>query len=562
MGGLGAGAMLRGDRGQYTESLRRLFDSVPKLKDELAAHERAASNLSTLRYIADQESEEKEIRLSARKPRGQACYQGDSVHSAKQARHADNKSFGQHVRIFSAEGEEHSLHAQSDDVVVSVDVHTRMVSGRRFGADHQYPTTWQRYASYEFLGRNKLTALVDMLQCPSDALGQNPGSFLFVEGTFYNDMRSEAARDESEGIRKWLEEVVGGSEDDLGMPAPQVENAEAGAGAGADGSRRGVAAAGAIAGADGDGDESSEAQRPDGERTAGDKAAELGDHDQKGKGAKGNEKLSEGKGKGKGKATDADSAFDSDLDNHSDGIGSSSGSKPKPSPQSTPEHTSDANSISNGYLGVRRKYCFGLREVSTANMNDVTFAELKLKLGRRYLYLHQGDCEHHVYFTDIRLVRPSDTRDITQYAPEYQKDKKKKSSDDTLNRYYQKPTFPIRTFSLRTMQRKCPVCLLFSAKYVTIDDSVVPGALTKKEYCEDCFRKHHYSSEGDLLAPFIKTAFKVLPILDPIAMETRAGCSHHSQVYLPGKVKDSASAGLLCTGAHRSGGVKANFIDL
>lgn len=41
---------------------------------------------------------------------------------------------------------------------------------------------------------------------------------------------------------------------------------------------------------------------------------------------------------------------------------------------------------------------------SQAKMEDTRFVDLKVKVGFPYLYCHQGDCEHLVIITDIRLV--------------------------------------------------------------------------------------------------------------------------------------------------------------
>lgn len=37
-------------------------------------------------------------------------------------------------------------------------------------------------------------------------------------------------------------------------------------------------------------------------------------------------------------------------------------------------------------------------------MEDTRFVDLTVKVGFPYLYCHQGDCEHLVIITDIRLV--------------------------------------------------------------------------------------------------------------------------------------------------------------
>lgn len=41
---------------------------------------------------------------------------------------------------------------------------------------------------------------------------------------------------------------------------------------------------------------------------------------------------------------------------------------------------------------------------SQAKMEDTLLVDLKVKVGFPYLYSHQGDCEHLVIITDVRLV--------------------------------------------------------------------------------------------------------------------------------------------------------------
>ena len=60
-----------------------------------------------------------------------------------------------------------------------------------------------------------------------------------------------------------------------------------------------------------------------------------------------------------------------------------------------------------------------------------------------------------------------------------------------------------------------------SANCVTIDDTLIPGVQSAKEYCEPCFKAYHYASDGTLLPPFVKDSFKVLPVLAQGASRTR-----------------------------------------
>ena len=51
----------------------------------------------------------------------------------------------------------------------------------------------------------------------------------------------------------------------------------------------------------------------------------------------------------------------------------------------------------------QRRKCPGLGLFTSKRMEDVVFDDLKIKLGYPYLYCHQGNCEHLLIFTDLRL---------------------------------------------------------------------------------------------------------------------------------------------------------------
>lgn len=44
----------------------------------------------------------------------------------------------------------------------------------------------------------------------------------------------------------------------------------------------------------------------------------------------------------------------------------------------------------------------GLGIFSSKSMSDQTFNDLTIRLGAQYLFVHQGNCEHIVVFTDLR----------------------------------------------------------------------------------------------------------------------------------------------------------------
>ncbi|KAF2078291.1 hypothetical protein CYY_000383 [Polysphondylium violaceum] len=104
-------------------------------------------------------------------------------------------------------------------------------------------------------------------------------------------------------------------------------------------------------------------------------------------------------------------------------------------------------------------------------MQDVTFNDLSVSLGEKYLYCHQGSCEHFVVFEQLKLLNGNDDQDKTHY--------------------------PKIRHQLKHRRRKCKVCEIYPAKYVTLGDKMVDE--TPYFYCEVCYRHFHYTKEGVLL---------------------------------------------------------------
>ncbi|XP_073907915.1 snRNA-activating protein complex subunit 3 isoform X2 [Castor canadensis] len=124
----------------------------------------------------------------------------------------------------------------------------------------------------------------------------------------------------------------------------------------------------------------------------------------------------------------------------------------------------------------------GYGKFQTARMEDFTFNDLNIKLGFPYLYCHQGDCEHVIVITDIRLVH----------------------HDDCLDR----KLYPLLTKKHWLWTRKCFVCKMYTARWVTNNDSFAPE--DPCFFCDICFRMLHYDSEGNKLGEFL-----AYPYVDP-----------------------------------------------
>ncbi|KAM9314282.1 snRNA-activating protein complex subunit 3 [Pholidichthys leucotaenia] len=112
---------------------------------------------------------------------------------------------------------------------------------------------------------------------------------------------------------------------------------------------------------------------------------------------------------------------------------------------------------------------------SQAKMEDTRFADLKVKVGFPYLYCHQGDCEHLVIITDVRLAHGSDCLDKKQY--------------------------PLLTYKNRIATQKCAVCNIFISRWYTTNDQFAPS--DPCHFCDKCFWMLHYDDQDKKLGDFL-----------------------------------------------------------
>ncbi|KAM4750864.1 snRNA-activating protein complex subunit 3 [Anableps anableps] len=112
---------------------------------------------------------------------------------------------------------------------------------------------------------------------------------------------------------------------------------------------------------------------------------------------------------------------------------------------------------------------------SKARMEDTRLLDLKVKVGYPYLYCHQGDCEHLIIITDVRLAHRSDCLD--------------------------KELYPLLTHKNRALTQKCAVCHVFIGRWYTTGDQFAPSDPCL--FCDKCFRMLHYDKEGNKLGDFL-----------------------------------------------------------
>ncbi|KAM4052315.1 snRNA-activating protein complex subunit 3 [Anomaloglossus baeobatrachus] len=121
----------------------------------------------------------------------------------------------------------------------------------------------------------------------------------------------------------------------------------------------------------------------------------------------------------------------------------------------------------------------GYGKFQAVKMEDFTFNDMNIKIGFPYMYCHQGDCEHLLVFTDIRLIHHEDCLDRRLY--------------------------PLQVRKHWFWSRKCNVCKVYVAKWVTNQDSLAPD--DPCFFCDACFKMLHYDTEGNKLGDFVAYAY-------------------------------------------------------
>jgi snRNA-activating protein complex subunit 3 len=118
----------------------------------------------------------------------------------------------------------------------------------------------------------------------------------------------------------------------------------------------------------------------------------------------------------------------------------------------------------------------GVGPFHSQSMESTRFIDLTARLGQPYLYVHQGDCEHIVIFTDLRMLHPEDCCFLEQY--------------------------PLMVYKSRERKLKCRVCQLYLAKWVTSGSTLAPE--DPCFFCDTCFRALHYDNSGKKLVAGMK----------------------------------------------------------
>ncbi|XP_065059567.1 snRNA-activating protein complex subunit 3-like isoform X2 [Rhopilema esculentum] len=115
-----------------------------------------------------------------------------------------------------------------------------------------------------------------------------------------------------------------------------------------------------------------------------------------------------------------------------------------------------------------------LGSFKSRRMEDTKFEELKIRLGYPYYYCHQGNCEHLMIFDDMRFLHADDPQSMSMY--------------------------PYRTFKKLPKRKKCAICELFTARWITTNDAL--AFEDPSFFCPKCFDLLHYDENKKKVHPF------------------------------------------------------------
>ncbi|KAJ2484393.1 hypothetical protein EV174_002474 [Coemansia sp. RSA 2320] len=112
-----------------------------------------------------------------------------------------------------------------------------------------------------------------------------------------------------------------------------------------------------------------------------------------------------------------------------------------------------------------------MRGLQSRLMDGARFLDLSIRLKQPYTFVHQGDCEHVMMFTDLRLLGPKDDQFVESY--------------------------PKQIFRTRHMRHKCRMCSAYPAQFVTKND--FHSGMSPCYFCEKCYTPFHFGTNGEKL---------------------------------------------------------------
>ncbi|KPM07598.1 snRNA-activating complex subunit-like protein [Sarcoptes scabiei] len=117
---------------------------------------------------------------------------------------------------------------------------------------------------------------------------------------------------------------------------------------------------------------------------------------------------------------------------------------------------------------------------SKRSMTETKFEDLVIQLGYPYLYMHRGNCEHLIVFTDCRLFIPKIEDNIFDY--------------------------PKLTKTEKVSSIRCQMCRIYFAKWLCLNNKRLP--MSPFYFCHNCFITFNYDRDRNKIG-----AFRAFPIL-------------------------------------------------
>lgn len=107
-------------------------------------------------------------------------------------------------------------------------------------------------------------------------------------------------------------------------------------------------------------------------------------------------------------------------------------------------------------------------------MSLTKMIDLKIRFGMPYVFIHQGNCEHVIQFTDMRLMHSDDCQTLSQYP------------------------LQLTTSSLKFTV--CNACQTRPVKWMVANS--VHSPCDPAHYCDVCFKMFHYNAQGEKTCDF------------------------------------------------------------
>lgn len=102
--------------------------------------------------------------------------------------------------------------------------------------------------------------------------------------------------------------------------------------------------------------------------------------------------------------------------------------------------------------------------MKTGSLTETQFQDLTVRMGFPYVFVHQGNCEHLLVFSDVSLIHASDVRNCFRY--------------------------PLYKSLGLLKQHMCMICNVTRARWITFENPRVPA--DPFYFCDRCFKSYNF----------------------------------------------------------------------